>query len=195
MATEPDYDAALTSRIQAELDGMGGPLPEERSRVGVLIGRLEGDFRSLISEPTRREKTLAFLRGPAAAGVRPTTASSGPSAGPLRGALNQMVSLSTRLDQSTDPAEGFSLAESVAQQVHEISNIVEGFLPSLDPADAMAGGFHRLVALMSQLIRNAVAKMRTFANLLGVSSFSVTFYTTPPQVSVTFNFDIPGNRA
>lgn len=191
MAMQPDYDGSLTSRIQAELDGMGESTLEERNWIGGLIGRLEGEFRALLAEPARRERTLAFLRGPVTEGPRSATAPSAPAAGPLRASLKEIATLSTRLDQTTDPSEGFSVAESVAQRVHDLANVVEGFLPSLDPADAMAGGFERLVALMSQLIRNAVAKMRTFAHLLNVSSFSVTFYTTPPQVSVTFNFSIP----
>ncbi|MCI4347933.1 MAG: hypothetical protein L3J97_04865 [Thermoplasmata archaeon] len=191
MAMQSDYDDSLTSRIQSELDGMGESSLEERNWIGGLIDRLEGEFRTVISDPNRRERTLAFLRGPGTASPRTAPSASSPRVGPIRGSLKELVTLSTRLDQATDPSEGFSLAESVAQRVHDIAYIVEGFLPSLDPADAMVGGFQRLAALMSRLIRNAVAKMRTFAQLLHVSSFSVTFSTTPPQVSVTLNFNVP----
>lgn len=189
MAAETEYDASLTDRLRAELDGMGDSSPEEDSRIGRLIGRLEGEFRTLISEPARRERTLDFLRGPGRPGPPPATVPSKAAVGPLRRALNEMVTMSSRLDQATDPSEGFSLAESVAQQGHEMAYVVEGFLSALDPMDTTAGRFHRLVTFLSQLIRNAVAKMRAFAHLLHVTSFSVTFATTPPGIAVTFNFD------
>lgn len=96
--------------------------------------------------------------------------------------------MSSRLDSAAEPSEGFSVAETVASTAHEWAHIVEGFLSALDPSDAISSRFHRLVAYLGQLIRNAVAKMQAFAKLLGVSSFSVAFATAPPNVTVTFTF-------
>jgi hypothetical protein len=191
MAAADTYDGSLTNRIKAELDQLGGASDQEQAQLRRLIGRLEGEFRHLIQDPPRRERTLAFLVGPGSkgpAGAEP----SGPSVGPLRGALNEIADLSARLDGTSDPSEGFAVAESVADRAHQIGHTVEGFRAALDPAEALTDGFHRLTAFLSQLIRNAVAKMQAFARLLHVSSFSVTFATMPPQVSVTFTFDTSG---
>jgi hypothetical protein len=185
MAAVQEYDSGLTSRIRAELERTGTPTDQERDQLRRLVERLEGEFHHLVTEPARRERTLAFLERPRAGigAARPTT-----SAGPVGGTLREIADLSARLDASADPSEGFALAEGVADRAHQIGHTVEGFLSALDPADAITSRFHGLVALVSQLIRNAVAKMREFARLLHVSAFSVTFATTPPQVSVTFTF-------
>jgi hypothetical protein len=185
MATADPYDGSLTRRIQDELDRSGGPSDQERAQLRRLVERLEGEFRHLIAEPDRRDRTLAFLQSHATrGGLAPLVA----SPGPLGGTLREIADLSSRLDSSADPSEGFALAESVADRAHQIAHTVEGFLGALDPADAITNDFRRLVGLVSQLIRNSVAKMQAFARLLHVSSFSVTFATMPPQVSVTFTF-------
>jgi hypothetical protein len=186
LAMVTDYDPSLTSRIQAELDRVGALTEEEQGQLTRLIERLEDEFRSLVSDPSRRDRTLAFLRSPSGFGARVGRAH--PDGGPLRRALHEMVDLSTRLDRTSDPTEGFAVAESVADRAHLVAHTVEGFLGALDPADAISSGFHRLAAFISQLIRNAVNKMREFAEMLHVSSFAVTFATVPPQVSVTFTF-------
>lgn len=188
MALAAEYDSSLTNRIRTELEQSGGPTGEERGEISRLVGRLEGEFRQLLADPDRRIRTLSFLGGPPTDVV---TTMPQQSAGPFRAALREIADLSSRLDRSADPSEGFTLAESVADRAHQIGHTIEGFLTALDPADAITRGFHRLVVLVSQLIRNAVAKMREFAHLLHVSSFSVTFATTPPQVSVTFSFEGP----
>jgi hypothetical protein len=189
MAAEGGYDTSLTDRIQAELDGMGEVSSQERNRVVALIDRLKTDLGELISEPSRRDRMVAFLRG-----ATPSTTGSdsgSDSRSPVRQALKRMVSLSTDLDRSSDPSEVFGVAETVAQQVHEIAFLAEGTFNVLEPKDAIAASFHRLATLCSQLIKNAVAKMKSFAKLLDVTSFSLAFATTPPSVTLTFNFGGP----
>jgi hypothetical protein len=187
MLSSPEYDASLSARIQAELSRVSGPSPESRSALAGLIARLEGEFRHLLSEPDRREKTLAFLRG-TSSGTPPPSGGSPPVGDPVRRSLEEMATMSSRLDTATDPSEGFSFAEGVARRAHEIARALDGALSALDPAEAISSAFHRLGALLSRLIRNAVAKMRDFAKLLGVSSFSLAFASDPPCVTATFTF-------
>jgi hypothetical protein len=191
MPTNSDYDGSLTTRIQGELDRWGRPDPDSQKQLARLIARLEGDFRAFLADPGRRERTLAFLKDSSSKRDPPAPRGTAPPTGPIPRVLAEAAALSARLDQPADPSEGFSLAESVAQRAHEIAHSVEGFLDALDPADGLSDGFRRLGTLLSQLIRNAVERMREFARVLGVSSFSVTFGTAPPQISVTFNFAGP----
>ena len=79
-------------------------------------------------------------------------------------------------------------AETVARRTHEIGRLLEGLSSALDPADAITDAFHRLAALVSRLLRNAVARLKAFGALLGVTSFSIAFAVPPPQVWLTFNF-------
>jgi hypothetical protein len=187
MIPSTEYDGALSAQIQSELTAWGGPTPERRSQLAALIAHLEGDLRHLISHAETREKTLDFLKGP------PGTPG-GPAAGsvagddPVRRSLEEMASMSSRLDTTTEPSEGFSFAEGVARRAHEIARALDGALAALDPKEAISSAFHRLGALLSRLIQNAVAKMRAFAKLLGVSSFSVAFASDPPCVTATFTF-------
>jgi hypothetical protein len=187
MIPTPEYDAALSTRIRTELREMSGPSKESHSELTGLLARLEGEFRHLLAEPDRREKTLAFLRG--APGGPPTPGATSPPVGdPVRRSLEEMATMSSRLDTTTDPSEGFSFAEGVARRAHELARALDGALSALNPSEAISSAFHRLGALLSRLIRNAVAKMREFARLLGVSSFSLAFASDPPCVTATFTF-------
>lgn len=188
MAAGTEYDTTLTSRLRAELDGLGVASEDERSRLSQLVARLEEDVRLWLSDPPRRARTLDFLRGPGPGTGKAASRAGTLAPGPLRGTLRELELLSDRLDQAGDPSDGFNVAETVAQRAHEVAHTLEGLLSAIDPSDALAAGFHRLAWLLGQLIRNAVAKMRAFAQLLGVTSFSLTFATTPPQLSVTFSF-------
>ena len=185
MISTPEYDPALSDRIRTELSALGGPSEERRSQLAGLVARLEGDFRHLVSAPGGREPTLAFLRGVPGG---PPTVTSPPVGDPVRRSLEEMAAMSSRLDTTTDPSEGFSFAEGVARRAHEIARAVDGALSALDPKEAIGSAFHHLGALLSRLIRNAVAKMREFARLLGVSSFSLAFASDPPCVTATFTF-------
>ncbi|MCI4328510.1 MAG: hypothetical protein L3K01_00310 [Thermoplasmata archaeon] len=183
MGDSEGYDTDLTTRIRAEFDERSLAAPEEASELARLWGRLNGEFQGLLSDPIRRERIRALLQPPSSG-----TPSAG-SARPLPGLLGEIAELSARLDGSDDPSEGFVLAESVADQAHLLAHTVEGFRAALDPAAAITDAFHRFAALLSQLLRNAIEKMRAFAHLLHVTSFTVTFASTPPQVSVAFTFD------
>jgi hypothetical protein len=187
---DPDgYDSDLTTRIRAELDQLTQAAPGEANELARLWGRLNGDFRSILSDPIRRDRIAAFLKVPSPG--LPAASPTSSSARPLPGPLGEIAELSARLDGVEDPSEGFVLAESVADRAHLLAHTVEGFRAALDPAAAITDAFHRFAALLSQLIRNAVEKMREFAHILKVSSFTVTFASTPPQVSVSFTFDTP----
>jgi hypothetical protein len=185
---DPDgYDSDLTTRIRAEIDRLAQPPAGEAGELARLWGRLNGEFRSILSDPIRRDRIAAFLKVQS-----PGSPAASPSSGaarPLPGPLGEIAELSARLDGVEDPSEGFVLAESVADRAHLLAHTVEGFRAALEPAEAITDAFHRFAALLSQLIRNAVEKMRAFAHLLHVSSFTVTFGTAPPQVSVAFTFD------
>ena len=187
MIAAPGYDASLSAQIRTELNALGEPTPESRSQLTGLIARLEGEFRHLLADPGGREKTIAFLRG-SPVGVSPLGAPPPPAGDPVRRSLQEMAAMSSRLDTTTDPSEGFSFAEGVARRAHEIARAVDGALSALDPKEAIGSAFHHLGALLSRLIRNAVAKMREFARLLGVSSFSLAFASDPPCVTATFTF-------
>lgn len=163
MGDSDGYDADLTTRIRAEFGQLARAAPEEASELARLWDRLNGEFQGLRS----------------GAG----------STRPLPGPLGEIAELSARLDTAEDPSEGFVLAEGVADRAHRLAQTLEGFRAALDPAPAITDAFHRLAGLLSQLIRNALEKMRAFAHLLHVSSFTVTFASTPPQVSVAFTFD------
>gem|GEM_PF-2851299 len=187
MAADPEYDATLTARIRAELDEMGAPTAKEGSELERLIDRLDGEFRRLFADPSRQKRTAEFLRAPAGTS-RPGAGLPGSSADPVRRTLGEIATMSSRLDSTTDASEGFAVAESVARRAHELSHTIEGFFSALDPAEAITTGFRRLGTLLSQLIRNAIAKLRAFARLLGISSFSIAFATLPPEFTVTFTF-------
>ena len=182
-----EYDPTLSARIRSELDSLASTSDDRRSQLAGLIARLEGEFHRLLSEPNRRERTLGYLRG----ATVPPLAARAPAPGdgdPVRRSLEEMSAMSSRLDSASDPSGGFAFAEGVARRAHEIAQAVDGALSALDPKEAISAAFHRLVTLLSDLIRNAVAKMRAFARLLGVSSFSLAFASDPPCLTATFTF-------
>jgi hypothetical protein len=187
MTPGEEYDRTLSDQIRQELGSLGPPSPDHRSQLAALIARLEHEFRSFLSDPARRSRTLDFLRGSAEG----TPSGGGPDASvgePVRRSLEEMSSMSSRLDSVSDASQGFSFAEGVVRRAHEIARDLDGALAALDPKQEIAAEFHRLALLVSRLIRNAVAKLREFARLLGVSSFSLAFASDPPCVTVTFTF-------
>jgi hypothetical protein len=184
MTGDAPYDSSLTGKVRQQLETLGTPTPQEESELERLIGRLEVEFRHLFEDPVRQERTLDFLRGTA----RSPSYQVAPSQGALRDTYGELIALSSQLDTTGDPSEGFLVGERVGQRAHELAHTVEGFLPALHPGEFITEGFHRLIALLSKVIQNAVAKIQAFAKLLGVSSFSVAFATAPPVLTVTLTF-------
>lgn len=187
MDPTPDYDPSLSDQIRTELSAASGGAGESRPGLGAVIGRLESDLGHPLSDSGRRERILAFLHG--APSDRPPPSGSPPAdRGPVTRALQEMSSMSLRLDSAPGGPDGFSVAVGVARRAHELAWLVDGAISALDPKDAIAAAFHRLAALLSRLIGNAVAKLREFAKRLGVSSFSLAFASDPPCVTATFTF-------
>jgi hypothetical protein len=187
MIATPSYDPGLSADIRTELNALTSTAPEQPSEVAALISRIEGKLRHLFPDAVRLEGTIAFLKGAQGSVFRPSSASEGPE-GPVRRSMSELAALSGRLDSTTDPSTGFTLAQGVARRAHEIARTVDGLLAALDPKEAITGAFHRLMALLSRLIQNAVARIREFGRRIGVSSFSLAFASDPPCVTATFTF-------
>jgi hypothetical protein len=184
MSPSPGYDEKLTDDLHSELASLKDVSVEETSEMARLVERLDGEFRKLFEDSPHHDRVMGFLKGVTQA---PALASA-PSKGPVRDALLEMASMSSRLDQTQEPSEGLATAESVGRRSHELIHTIESFLPALRPTDVITGLFHRLSAFLSRMIQNVVAKIGEFAKLIDATSFSIGFTIPPPSFTVTINF-------
>jgi hypothetical protein len=190
MTDAPAYDEGLSQRIEAELQLLqvlgGGPrgheIREFFGRIELRLGDLFGREPDSISEsPLPPVVSTAATVGPPA--VRP---SAPPRSIPRW--LREILGWSKALDLATDPADGLALAQSVVIRVQSISARLYHVVSLLDPSAELASHFHRFYTFLSQLLKNALVKVRKFAEHLGVTSVQVLFQSTPPDISVTFTF-------
>jgi hypothetical protein len=184
MPDESPYDEKLTAALQSELDSRGGVSAQETTGLGRLVERLEGEFRRLFDDDEHRDRVVGYLRG--VAKLPQLTAT--PSQGPVRETLVEMVSMSSRLDQTAEPSEGLATAETVGRRAHELLHTIESFLPALRPSELITDAFHRLSAYLSRLIKNVVVRVRQFAKSVDATSFSIGFSLPPPSFSVSLTF-------
>ena len=184
MTFPSDYDEKLTADLRAELDRLDQASDQEVSELGRLVERLDGEFRRLFEDPSHHDRATGFLtrssKSSAAAGSLPK--------GPVRETLDEVASMSSRLDQVAEPSEGLAAAESVGRRSHELLHTIESFLPALRPTDILSGLFHRVTAYLDRLLRNVVAKIGAFAKSIDATSFSLGFTIPPPSFTVTINF-------
>jgi hypothetical protein len=184
MVYPPDYDGQLTEDLRSELASLKEMSVEESSELSRLLVRLDGEFRKLFDDSPHYDRVMAFLKGIA----RAPAPANAPSKGPVRDTLLEMVSMSSRLDQTDEPSEGLATAEGVGRRTHELIHTMEGFLPALRPTEIISGFFHRVSAYLSRLIKNVVVKIREFAKRIDATSFSIGFTIPPPSFNVTINF-------
>lgn len=101
---------------------------------------------------------------------------------------SEMIELSGQLDSATEPTRALAIGEHVARRAHEVAHTLEALLSAVDPGDPLSDPLHHLIAFASELLRNALARIREFAKTLGISSVSVTLATFPPEFEITFTF-------
>ncbi len=184
MSDERPYDRQLTADLHAEITAWGEPSEAETQELRQLLGRLEGEFRSILEDSAHPDRIVGFLRGipPGTGGLRAA------SKGPVRDTLVELVSLSSQLDQTVEPAEGFASAERVGHRAHELVHTIERLIPALRPSDGITGLIHDLSAFLARLIGNVVARIREFAKRIGATAFSIDFSFPPPSFSVGLIF-------
>lgn len=191
MAEPPEYDATLTQRLREELDRLEASGASALGALTSAVDRIERRARSLLSGHDL-DRLLDFLHPPLPETASPPPVPSGiHAAHPMVRSLTEMLGLSRQLDGVDDPTRGLSVGEHVARRAHALARALDGALAALDPAEAAAKALHRLLSYASELVRNAVARIRQFALRLGVTSFSVTLASVPPELSVTFTFGAP----
>jgi hypothetical protein len=193
METATPYDASLTPRLSDELELLRRE--EERSVDGVrrAIERVESRLREL---PGGREvaRWLAGLRPSEPAAGRPdpsVTTGAHPASVPLR----QLHGLSRQLDAVDHPGRGLAVGDHAARSAQELAGIVGHVLGALDPAEEVAKVLHRVLGYVSEVVRNALVRVRQFGEYLGVSSVAIGLATLPPELTVTFTFSRDGGGA
>lgn len=186
-AAEP-YDPTLTDRLREGLATLANPPEPSRETMRAAFGRLEARVRSLLPAP-EVERVLAVLHPTSsseAPSPLPTTAVRTPE--PMSRSASEMMELSRQLDAVSEPTQALAIGERVARRAHEIARGVDGLLTAMAPGELLSDPLHRVLAFASELLRNALARIRQFAAALGVSSVSVTLATLPPEFEITFTF-------
>jgi hypothetical protein len=112
-------------------------------------------------------------------------------------ALEEMISLSTSLDNSNDPDAAFNAANNVFTAY---TSLYEGFRRAHENIKSKVLGdlkvnhewltslWSKFTDLLSRLLKNAIAAIQRYAKQLGINSFSVTVSSSPPSISVTLTF-------
>lgn len=186
MAAEPEYDLTLTVRLLDELAHLEPATGPAAEALRSAVDRIEGRLRTFLAGHDL-DRALALLR-PAPAAARDGTGEGPRPVGPLGAPLLDLLAMSRQLDQVDETTQGLAIGEHVARRAHETARALDGVLKALDPAEGIAKAFHRVLAYASELLRNALARIRQYARRLGVTSVSVTLASLPPEVSITFSF-------
>ncbi len=182
MARTSRYDAGLTDRLREFQRVVGPATPAGPAPGGAAL-----------TEPGS---------APLAAAGAEQAPAEGPSGGPpsvveseelnlLQELLPEIGAWSDQLDQASDPTQGFVLAQAAAIRAQSLGERIRTYLASVGPGRKLGGVLSKLLAFLATLTHNALARMEEFARELGVRSFSVTIASTPPGISVTFNFGQP----
>ena len=186
VTAEPDYDSTLSQRLEQELTNWKSSTDPALAALRSTLDRVEGRMRSLLSGHDL-DRALEFLRPPTSDVIGSTLApNSLPD--PAARSVREMLGMSQQLDAIDDPAQGLALGERIARRAHEVAQAMDQLLSALDPAEAISKAWHRVLAYASELVKNAVARIRQFALRIGVSSVAITLASLPPELSVTFTF-------
>ncbi len=185
MTRRPRYDATLTGRLK----------------------EFEAALASLLAEASFPEPRTTPLRAASGAGAAPEQIAAPPTSGAglpgpgaaldpgelalLQELAPELSTWSDRLDQADDPTRGFALAQAAAVRAQTLGERIRSYLDSIGPSHRLGSPVASLLEFLAKLTHNAVARMQEFAAALDVHSFSVTISSTPPGVSVTFNFGAP----
>ena len=184
MAVEPEYDLTLTRRLEDELSHLEPATGPTAQALRTALDRIEARLGTFLAGHDL-DRALTLLR-PAPAEDSAGTGVAPRPTGPLAAPLLELLAMSRQLDQVDATTQGLAIGEHVARRAYEAARALDGVLKALDPAEAIAPAFHRILAYASELIRNAIARIRQFARRLGVTSVSVTLASLPPEVSITF---------
>jgi hypothetical protein len=182
------YDPTLTDRLREGLAALADPPESNRETTRAAFGRLEARIRSLLPAP-EVDRVLALLHPAStsdATSPGPTTAVRTPE--PMSHSASEMLELSRQLDAVSEPTQALAIGERVARRAHEIARGLDSLLTATAPGDLLSEPLHRMLAFASELVRNALARIRQFAAALGVSSVAVTLATFPPEFEITFTF-------
>lgn len=186
---EVEYDRTLTQRLEHELATWTAATDPAFAALKSTLDRIETRLRNLLSGHDL-ERALAFLRPPTF-GESAAGGSSALPHDPAARSLKQMLGMSRELDGVDDPVQGLTLGERVARRTHEVARALEPILEALDGGEAIATAWRRLLAYASELVKNAVTRIREFAVRIGVTSVAITLSSVPPEFSVTFTFGGP----
>ncbi|MGI0132301.1 MAG: hypothetical protein ACREDK_04325 [Thermoplasmata archaeon] len=185
------YDGTLTQRLRDERATFGPPTDAALEAWKALVERAETRLRTLLSGHDL-DRALVLLRPPSTGALPPESRTS-----PVRvthpavRVLDDLLAWSEQLDRTAEPVHGLTIGEQVARWAHSAARALNDVLRALDPVDAAARSVRRVLDLASELVHNALARIREFARHLGVTSTSITFASTPPELSITFTFGAP----
>lgn len=179
------YDSTLTGRIREGWADLDSSTEVHRESLRAALERVEQRLRSLLPGP-EVDRVLSLIRPRSQSGEAP--APSPRAVGPMSRSASEMIELSAQLDAEQEPPRALAIGEHVARRAHEVAHTLETLLSTADPGEPLRDLIHRLLAFASELLRNALARIRQFASALGVSSVSVTLATIPPEFSITFTF-------
>ncbi|MCI4346525.1 MAG: hypothetical protein L3K07_07235 [Thermoplasmata archaeon] len=188
MVAAEQYDDTLTGRIRDGAAAMEATPESSRETMREALERVERRIQSLL--PTLEVDRVLSLLHPAASPGGSTADRVGPVRGtePMSRSASEMLTLSRQLDEVQDPTQALTIGEHVARRAHELARTLDRMLSVLDSGELLSQSLHALLAYASQLIRNAIARIRQFAAALGVTSVAITLSTLPPEFSITFTF-------
>ncbi|MCI4362917.1 MAG: hypothetical protein L3K13_01235 [Thermoplasmata archaeon] len=188
MVAAEQYDETLTGRIRDGVATIEATPEASRETMREALERVERRVRALL--PSLEVERVLSLLHPAAPPGEPRADRVTPSRGtdPFSRSASEMLVLSGQLDTVGDPAQALTIGEHVARRAHELGRTLDRMLSALDSGELLSKPLHQLLAYASELIRNAIARIRQFAAALGVTSVAITLASLPPEFSITFTF-------